>query len=305
MSLFGWNERMSQLEKGTFFCPNCGRDAGYVLNESRKWFNFFFVPVLPESRPLRSVRCDRCKIGFDEGVLGTVVSAGLQDDIGENAGPGAWPEGSRVLAVWPIEQIYWYPATVKRSTSRWVEVHYDDGHKARVKASEVMKIDIQVGSRVYARVKGGPVYQPAEVTRVNGEKIRVAYDDGGNEMTTISVVRVMRGPGSDIDWQCGDRVLAPYDPPFYYPATLTQIEGDNAKVEFDDGDNIDLPLVLLRRLDLKETDPVYCRWKCGSAYFPAKIEEMGGEDIFVKYDDGRTERTTVHMVRVIPDELPR
>ena len=210
-----------------------------------------------------------------------------------------------MLAVWPVEQIYWYPATVRRSTASWVEVSYDDGHKARVKASEVSEIDIEVGSRVYARFKGGPTYMPAEVTQINGEKIRVAYDDGGTEATTISVVRVMRGPGANIHWEYGDRTLAAYDPPFYYPATLTEIDGDMVKVEFDDGDHIELPRVLLRPLDLKESDPVYCRWKGGPAYFPARIEEMGGEDIFVKYHDGRAERTTIRMVRVVPDELAR
>ena len=125
-----------------------------------------------------------------------MVSAGLQGDAGDDDGPSAWPEGSRVLAVWPVEQIYWYPATVRRSTVRWVEVSYDDGHKARVKASEVSEIDIEVGSRVYARFKGGPTYMPAEVTQINGEKIRIAYDDGGTEATTISVVRVDARPRS-------------------------------------------------------------------------------------------------------------
>ena len=70
MSAFGWNERISELEKGKFNCPNCRRDAGFVLIESRKWFHFLFVPALPESRPLRFVRCDRCKFNFDESVLG-------------------------------------------------------------------------------------------------------------------------------------------------------------------------------------------------------------------------------------------
>jgi hypothetical protein len=305
MSFFGWNDRPAQLEKGNFWCPQCRRDAKFTLVESRKWFHVFFIPLLPESRPLRGVRCDRCNVTFDESVLSTVVSAGLQGVDDKDDGPGKWREGSRVFAVWPIEQIFWYPATVKRSTSRWVEVAYDDGHKARVKASEVMEIDIAVGSRVYARMRGGPSYFPAKVTHVDGDKIRVAYDDGGTENTTINVIRVMRGPGANVDWQFGDRILAPFDPPFYYPGTLTSIDGEMGKVEFDDGDETELPLVLLRPLDLKESDPVYCRWKSGPAYFPAKIEEMGGEDIFVKYDDGRTERTTIRMVRVIPDELPR
>ena len=92
-------------------------------------------------------------------MLETVVSAGVNPAINAGAdadtGPGDWPDGARVLAVWPIEQIYWYPATVKRSTKSWVEVNYDDGQKAPVKASEVMKIDIAVGSRVFHHIKEG------------------------------------------------------------------------------------------------------------------------------------------------------
>lgn len=305
MTFFGWNERISNLETGKFWCPTCSRDANFDRIESRKWFHAFFVPVLPESRPIRAIQCKRCRMNFDESVLGTVVSAGLGNDAEEDKGPGDWPEGSRVLAVWPIEQIFWYPATVKRSTKRWVEVAYDDGHKARVKASEVMKIDIRAGSRVFVRLKGGPLYHPAEVTEINGEKIRVAYDDGGTETTTLSVIRVMRGPGLNVDWQYGDRTLAPWDPPFFYPGTVRSLDGDQARVEFDDGDGIDLPVALLRPLELKEGDPVYCRWQSGPAYYRASIEEMADEEIFVKYDDGRTERTTLRMVRVIPDELPR
>jgi hypothetical protein len=306
MPFFGWNERLSNVESGKFWCPVCRRDAGYTLVESRKWFHAFFIPVMPESRPVRMVRCERCQSTFDEGVLGIVVSAGLRAmDAEADAGPGKWPEGSRVLAVWPIEQIYWYPATVKVSTKQWVEVHYDDGHKARVKASEVMAIDIKAGSKVFARFKGGPYYQPAEVTEIKGEKIRLSYDDGGTEQTNISFVRVMRGPGADMSWQYGDRVLAPWDPPFYYPGTLTEVDGDKATVEFDDGDHIDIPVALMRPLDLKEGDPIYCRWKEGPSYFPARIEEMAEEEIFVKYDDGRAERTSVRYARVIPDELPR
>ena len=49
----------------------------------------------------------------------------------------------------------------------------------------------------------------------------------------------MRGPGANIHWEYGDRTLAPYDPPFYYPATLTEINGDMVKVEFDDGDQFE------------------------------------------------------------------
>jgi hypothetical protein len=303
--MFGWHERIRTLESSKFFCPTCRRDAPYSLLESRKWFKLFFLPVLPESRPLRFVRCDRCNGQFDERVLSTVVSAGIDAAAGEDAGEGAWPQGSRVLAVWPVEQVYWYPATVKASTARWVEVHYDDGHKARLKPSEVAELDITVGSRVFARFESGPYYYPAEVTQVNGERIRVAYEDGRTEMTTVSVIRVMRGPGSNIEWQYGDRVLAPYDAPFYYPATIAQLDNDKARVEYDDGDEAEMPTALLHPLQLAEGDRVYCRWRGGPHYFPGVIEEMGGEDIFVKYEDGRAEHTTIQMVRVIPDELPR
>jgi len=301
--MFGWNEKVTELESGKFFCPNCGGDAKFTLIESRNWFKLFFVPVFPESRPLRFVRCRRCKGQFDERILGAVVSAGVRQE--ENPGKGEWPQGSRVLAVWPIEQIYWYPATVKASTANWVDVDYDDGGKARVAPGEVMEIDIAVGSRVFARFGGGPLYHPGEVTHVKGENIRVAYDDGRTEATTISVVRVMRGPGANVDWQYGDRVLAPYDLPFFYPATITQVEEDKVHVEYDDSDEADLPAALLRPLEFQEGDPVYCRYRGGPRYFRGVIEELGGDDIFIKYDDGRTERTTIQMVRVIPEELIR
>lgn len=304
MSLLGWKERISQVESGTFWCPNCRRDAPYTLKLARMWFHCIFMPVFPESRPLRFAHCQRCQGQFDPGILKPVASSGLEGGPSEGLGEGDWSAGTRVLAVWPIEQIFWYPATVQRSTPRWVDVHYDDGHKARVKPSEVMHLDIENGSRVYARFQSGPYYHPAEVTAMDGEKISLEYDDGRREETTLSVVRIMRGPGADVAWEVGQRVLAPFDQ-FYYPATITHVSDDLAELNYDDGDSASIPRSLLRILDLRKGDLLYCRWQGGSAFLPAVLEDINEDEISVRYDDGRREETTLSMIRVFPQELHR
>ncbi len=49
-----------------------------------------------------------------------------------------------------------------------------------------------MGKRVQCRWKGGPLYYPGEVTRQDGERIHVAYDNGEQEWTSVRMIRVQR-----------------------------------------------------------------------------------------------------------------
>ena len=104
---------------------------------------------------------------------------------------GSWSVGQRVLAQWFPENFF-YPGTIESEKGGQFNVRFDDGDEATVTAGQIAKLDIAAGSRVFARWQGGPGYFPGAVDQQQGEKIHVRYDDGDQEWTTISMVRVER-----------------------------------------------------------------------------------------------------------------
>ena len=52
--------------------------------------------------------------------------------------------------------------------------------------------NLKVGDRVSANWKKGGQYYNGKITSRDGDKIHISYDDGDQEDTTISVVRVQR-----------------------------------------------------------------------------------------------------------------
>ena len=52
MSFFGWDERNSQLEKGKLSYQPAGTARDLCPGRNGEWFHAFFVPILPESRPV-------------------------------------------------------------------------------------------------------------------------------------------------------------------------------------------------------------------------------------------------------------
>lgn len=67
-----------------------------------------------------------------------------------------------------------------------------NGDQATVTVKQIAPLDIQVGSRVFGRWRNGPAYFPGRVDKQDAEKIHIKYDDGDEEWTTISMVRVER-----------------------------------------------------------------------------------------------------------------
>jgi hypothetical protein len=210
-----------------------------------------------------------------------------------------WIDGDRVLARWGGD-FFWYPGTVQGVKGGRVNVCFDDGGRERVAAEHVVKLDLAVGSRVFGRWKGGPAFFPGRITKMEGERIHIQYDDGDQEWTTVSVVRVRRGTGP-VPWKVGQRVLAQWGPePFYYPGVVRSIQDDLLAIQYDDGDRGQVLPEQVLPLDLDVGDVVYARWQGGPYYYPARIERKNADDIFVQYDDGRSEWTTISLVRVLP-----
>jgi hypothetical protein len=102
-----------------------------------------------------------------------------------------WKIGDRVLANWSHDE-YWYPAFIRVVDGDHIQVHFDDGDKQTTTADRLMPLDIEVGDRVHCRWNGGSAYYAGRVARKEDEQIFVEYEDGDEEWTTISCLRVTR-----------------------------------------------------------------------------------------------------------------
>jgi tetratricopeptide (TPR) repeat protein len=106
--------------------------------------------------------------------------------------PAGRAVGQRVLGAWPDG--FFYPATVEAVEPGRCFLRFDDGDAAWVPAGLVTDLDVTVGSRVFARWQGGRVFFPGRVDQQRGQKIHIRYDDGDQEWTSVSMVRVNRAP---------------------------------------------------------------------------------------------------------------
>jgi hypothetical protein len=76
--IWGFRSRAKTMSEGTFFCPKCGADRGYVLQTIRRWFTLFFIPVAPIGKVLaEQVKCTTCNTCYRPAVLTTPTSAQL------------------------------------------------------------------------------------------------------------------------------------------------------------------------------------------------------------------------------------
>ena len=102
-----------------------------------------------------------------------------------------------------------------------------------------------------------------------------------------------------MQWQIGNRVLANWTHDLYwYPATIQSIDGERIYIHFDDGDKQWTTSDHLMNIDIEIGDRVHCRWKGGPYYHPGRVAQKQGEKIYVHYDDGDKEWTTISLVRV-------
>jgi hypothetical protein len=78
--IIGFRILWRTLRGGTFHCPNENTDRPYLLQEARRFFAVFFIPLIPIGKAGQAVRCESCKARFPVQVLDrpTVVDRGEQ-----------------------------------------------------------------------------------------------------------------------------------------------------------------------------------------------------------------------------------
>jgi hypothetical protein len=251
---------------------------------------------------------DRLHVEFEDGEH-EATSLGMvridPDDWKGRAAPRpghSWIVGDRVLAKWGQDP-FWYPGTVQALEGERLHVYYDDGYDEWLTPERVAPLDLKAGDRVFGRWRQGEAFYPGQITSRDGEKIHIRYDDGDQETTTLSLVRVRRGAGAN-PWRVGQRVLAQWGPePFYYPGVVGAVNGDVISIQYDDGDRAAVMPEQVLPLRLDVGDRVYARWQRGPYYYPGRIARKNGDDLLVQYDDGRQEWTRIEVVRVLPQEV--
>jgi eukaryotic-like serine/threonine-protein kinase len=97
-------------------------------------------------------------------------------------------------------------------------------------------------------------------------------------------------------WQVGDRVLAPWEAEWLYPATVLLTNGDSIHVIYDDGDSSWWDASELRPLAIEKGARVFGCWN--GPFYPATVTEREGNRIHLEYDDGDSEWTDFSDIRV-------
>jgi hypothetical protein len=105
---------------------------------------------------------------------------------------------------------------------------------------------------------------------------------------------------SQQSWKAGDRCLANWtQDDYWYPGTIVEVKNNQYFILFDDLDMEWLPSDRLKQENLGEGSVVYANWQFGGYYYKGKIDKRLGFAIYIIYDDGDEEWTTISAVRVL------
>jgi hypothetical protein len=208
--------------------------------------------------------------------------------------------GTRVLGRW--WNGYWYPGRIAEKANDRFLVKFDDGDESRSVREELTSPDSAVGRGVYyvPRLKFGKILMQ------EGEALCLELE-GESDRRLWTMLSSIRLPSEGIKvattaarrWQVGDRALArwPVELLWWYPGTIRAIEGERFDIQFDDGDSARVKSADLAPLAVEAGSRVFGRLNQGRLYFPGKVREKDGDRIYIRYDDGKEEWTTISMVR--------
>lgn len=67
--IWGFKGRSKTIASGVFFCPREGGDRNYEHKQAKRWFTFFFIPLIPLNDLGDFVECTSCKSTYYPSVL--------------------------------------------------------------------------------------------------------------------------------------------------------------------------------------------------------------------------------------------
>ncbi len=190
-----------------------------------------------------------------------------------------------------------------------------------VTMSDPQPSPLQVGSRVRAKWKNLNWYL-GRIDQIRGEKVFVKYDDGDEEWTTMDLVEPTEDAASSTTsgelpkaipvFRIGDRVMAKWKNSDWYPGQITQKQGDQVFIKYDDGDEEWTTIDLLREESNSDSGEGSCRvsspWKIGDrvfAFWPkgddllfsGTITAVGKEKNYIVFDDGDEDWVSADLMK--------
>lgn len=100
-------------------------------------------------------------------------------------------------------------------------------------------------------------------------------------------------------WNVGDHCIVKWSGDGYgYPGTIKRIKDGLYQVYYDDGDSEWRLEKYIKSETVRAGDMVYGNWKSRGKYFRGRIARRTGKKIFIHYDDGDKEWTTLSKVRI-------
>jgi hypothetical protein len=98
--------------------------------------------------------------------------------------------GDRVIAQWPPEMEWWYPGVIVFESAGEIEVQFDDGGRSPLNPGQAKPLEIPLGAKVQARWQGGQAFYSGKIDDRIGQAIHISYDDGDQEWTSFSLIRI-------------------------------------------------------------------------------------------------------------------
>jgi hypothetical protein len=221
-----------------------------------------------------------------------------------------WKVGERVLAQRPPE-IYRYPGTIRHVDGQRFYIIFDDGDDGFATAAELSPCQFEEGNgiEVYQAASGG--YLPARVAATADENVRVRYLNREEQSVPWNKIRInpetwkqpdWEREGASRQWSVCDRVLACLFDLDWYPGIILEPRPDRLRILFDNGTQAVIPAQKVRPFHLSPGERVMCRRKGGRDFYTGQIAALDGEKVQVLYDDGKTETTSVRLLRLRRDE---
>lgn len=79
--IWGYKALYKTLAEGTFYCPHEGGDRSYRTRQARRWFTFFWIPIIPLKVLGEFVECQACRNAYDPKVLTMPTAADMMNNL--------------------------------------------------------------------------------------------------------------------------------------------------------------------------------------------------------------------------------
>lgn len=64
MIIYGTKPKSTQIDEGTFFCPQCQTEQDYELYRVKTYFTLYFIPLFPVGSGDEHIQCENCSGTF-------------------------------------------------------------------------------------------------------------------------------------------------------------------------------------------------------------------------------------------------